>query len=161
MKFSMRTKIIVLLAVFWVMLTSSVWAANVSEDEILTVSNNKDLAKLLKSAGGGCEAFVAKYKGRTIRFDGCIAAMSRDGKDYGRHSHYNFLIYAWDYAEDTAHGSPTMRFNGVTVRHLKIAGDPYAPWLREGSNLRFTAKVDKYDPKRNWIILVPVLTERR
>ena len=157
MKFSTCAKIVASLAVFLVVLTSSAWTATAAE-EILTVSNNKDLATLLVSGGRVSEAFVAKYKGRTIRFDGCVLAKSRHG-DYGRHSRYDFFIYAWDYDEDDTNGSPNMILDSVGLEHAKFVRD--LAWIRDGTNLRITARVVKWDTKYGRIVLKPVSLEER
>ena len=89
---------------------------------------------------------MANYKGRTIRFDGCVNYVVLHGKDYGRHSRYNISMYAWDYDKNgNQRGSPEMWFGGVTMRNLKVSN--HVIGVKERANYRITAKVDKYDAK--------------
>ena len=147
------TRVTTLIAVILAVLLSSVWTAK-ADDEILTICNNEDLATLLISDGGGVEEFVAKYKGKTIEFDGCVRGITvLSGNDY-RRTRYAVLIYAWDYDEDSTHGSPDIMCYGVSHSDLDIN-------IREKTNVRITAKVERYDAQFNQIVLKPVLLETR
>jgi len=130
-----------------------------ADAKILTVENNKDLAKLF---GNGedvklCKEFVAKYKGSTIEFDGNIADMAPHGNYDTR---YDFLIYAGDYSKDSSNGSPAMQFKDVNVSDLHLTGDHISEAIGKGDNLHITATVD--DIVNDYlIILSPISTEIR
>jgi hypothetical protein len=62
--------------------TSSAAPTTSAADEVLTVENNADLAALLAITQPGASAveeFAAKYRGRTIEFDGNIAYLNPHG----------------------------------------------------------------------------------
>src|SRR4051812_41161594 len=68
-------------------------------DEILTAENNAEFAALLAlkdPAAPSVGEFAAKYRGRTIEFDGAITAMGHHG-DYK--TRYDILVGAGDFSE--------------------------------------------------------------
>ena len=130
-----------------------------TEDEILTVENNEDLAMLFTNGEDVdlCKEFVAKYTGRTIEFDGNIAYMTPHG-DYK--TRYDFLIYAGDYSEDSSNGSPAMKFKDANVSDLHLTGDNIPEAIRMGDNLHIIATVD--DLINDYLIILnPISTEIR
>ena len=95
-----------------------------SNQEILTVKNNEDLAAVLAvkdETDPIIGEFAKKYAGRTIEFDGNIANMMQHGNYKTR---YDILIYAGDYSETTAIG-PNFKFEDVNVFDLNLTGSKY------------------------------------
>jgi hypothetical protein len=127
--------------------------------EILTIENNKDLATLFANGEDVelCKEFVAKYKGRTIEFDGSIAYMSLH-EDYD--TRYDFLIYAGDYNKDSSNGSPAMQFKDASVSDLHLTGDNIPEAIGMGDNLHIIATVD--DLINDYLIILnPISIEVR
>lgn len=129
-----------------------------TDDEILTIENNDNLAALFSDGEDEefCKEFVAKYKGRTIEFDGNVAYMSFH-ENYD--TRYDFLIYAGDYSEVSAYG-PAMQFKDKNVFDLNFIGDNVPEAIGMGDNLHIIAKVDDL-VNEYLIILKPVSTEIR
>lgn len=130
-----------------------------AEDEILTLENNQELAALFADGENEelCKAFIDKYQGRTIEFDGNIANIAPHGNFETR---YDFLIYAGDYSEVSSNGSPAMQFEDKNFSDLKLTGDNAPGAVKVGDNLHIIAKVD--DLINNFlIILKPISTELR
>ncbi len=128
-------------------------------EEILTTENNEDLALLFENGEDedACNQFVERYKGRIIEFDGNIAYMNPHA-DYD--TRFDFLIYAGDYNEDSANGSPAMQFNNVSVHDLNLIGDDIPEYIEAGTNIHVTAKVDGI--VNNYLILLtPISTQIR
>ena len=130
-----------------------------TEDEILTIKNNEDLARLFTKGGDEdlCKEFVAKYKGRTIEFDGNIALVSPLGNYKTR---YDFLIYAGDYSEVTSNGSPAMQFRDKNYYDLNLTGDNIPDTIRAGDNFHIIAEVEDL-VSGYLVILKPISTEKR
>lgn len=102
--------------------------------------------------------FVAKYKGRTIEFDGNIAALSRHGDDTTR---FDILIHSGDFDENSAPG-PNFQFRDVTiVSDLNLSGDNVSEQLTVGTNVHIVAKVQEYNDSGSLILLDPVATTIR
>ncbi|MDM5293223.1 DUF4839 domain-containing protein [Peribacillus simplex] len=92
-----------------------------SNQEILTVKNNEDLAAVLAvkdPLDPIVGEFAKRYDGRTIEFDGNIANMMHHENYTTR---YDILIYAGDYSETTAIG-PSFNFEDVNISDLKLTG---------------------------------------
>lgn len=127
-------------------------------EEILTVENNEDLAVLFADGENEelCKAFVDKYRGKTIEFDGNIALVSPHG-DYD--TRYDFLVYAGDYSESSAYG-PAMQFEDKNFSDLHLTGDNIPEAIKAGDNLHIVATVD--DIINNYLIILdPVSIETR
>lgn len=130
------------------------------EQEILTIDNNEDLAKLLTLKDPGDKSvgeFASKYAGKTIKFDGNIAYMNNH-EDYD--TRYDILIYAGDYSETTAIG-PNFQFNDVNVLDLNLTGSNVPDSIGAGQNLVITAKVVEFNEMSQLLLLKPVATEIR
>ncbi|WP_158638634.1 DUF4839 domain-containing protein [Metabacillus litoralis] len=90
-----------------------------SNQEILTVKNNEDLAAVLAVKDPSdpiVGEFAKKYADRPIEFDGNIANMMKHEIYTIR---YDILIYAGDYSETTAI-RPSFNFEDVNVSDLSF-----------------------------------------
>jgi hypothetical protein len=128
--------------------------------EILTVSNNEELAAVLAVKDPFAPIvgeFAKKYVGKTIEFDGNIADMMQH-KDYK--TRFNIIIYAGDYSETTAIG-PYFRFQDVSIADLKLTGSNIPENLGVGQNLHITALVNEYNEDTAILLLKPIATEIR
>ncbi len=127
--------------------------------EVLTIQNNQDLAKLLSTPHDedAAEAFVAKYKGRTISFDGNVALLGPHGTYKTR---FDILVNAGDYSETSTQGA-NFQFRDVSVRDLNLVGSNVPDSIQTGLNIRVTAEVDGLNPSRVLIYLDPVETRIR
>jgi hypothetical protein len=129
--------------------------------ETLTVQNNAELAELMTITDPSLPAvgeFAAKYRGRTIAFDGNIAYMGKHG-DYD--TRYDLLINAGDYSLTSSVG-PNFQFQDVNVvndLHLTGANTPDA--IGSGDNLRIVARVGDYNSTQELFFLEPLSTEVR
>ncbi len=128
--------------------------------ETLTIENCEELASLL-TLKDPFDASVAKfaedYKGATIEFDACIAAMSNHG-DYK--TRYDILIYAGDYSETTVSG-PSFQFVDVGVFDLGVDGLDLPSYISAGKNVHIIAEVGEFNPNSGLFELDPVsVTER-
>lgn len=125
----------------------------------MTVENNPELAALL--AGSDCEdsiaQFAAKYRGRTIEFDGNIAAMAKHGNHDTR---YDILVVAGDYG--ATNRGPNFQFRDVnTTSDLHYTGD-VPDTIGQGTNLHVVAEVGDYEgPRTCLFVLRPVSTAVR
>ncbi|ART75166.1 hypothetical protein B4U37_03515 [Sutcliffiella horikoshii] len=132
-----------------------------SNEEILTVENNKDLAALLAVKNENDPTvgeFAKKYAGRTIEFDGNIAHMMPHGSYKTR---YDILIFAGDYSETTFSG-PNFKFEDVNIiNDLNLTGSNIPDTIGMGQNLHITAVVEEYDENSGLFFLEPISTEIR
>ncbi|MFG1747265.1 DUF4839 domain-containing protein [Micromonospora chalcea] len=131
-------------------------------EAVLTVENNEDLAALLVAVNDYdlFEDFAAKYRGRTIRFDGVVAAMSHHG-DYK--TRYDILVLAGDSTGSKVTG-PNFQFNDVNMTSdLRLTGSNVPDVISVGQKLRITAEVEGYaGPEHQDLFrLDPVSTEVR
>lgn len=116
-------------------------------DEILTIENNKDLAKLLADRSDDVpfwKIFFEKYRGRTLEFDGNIAFMvDSPGYKYT----VDCLIEAGDYNENSSFGPPFRAplINIHTGFHVTNSEDRST--LFQGDNIRITAKLVDFNPR--------------
>jgi len=149
--------------------------AQETEEGILTVENNEDLAALLtlkNSSDPSVKAFAAKYAGRTIEFNGNIASMinfadeeSNSNQIYTINykdvdTRYDLLIYAGDYSETSAYG-PNLKFAKVNMSDLHLTGNNIPDSIGRGQNLRITAKVQEYNEIQDLFLLQPISLEIR
>lgn len=131
-----------------------------AEEEVLTVENNKDLAKLLAGteAGPVVEKFAAKYKDRVVEFDGNIAAMAKHGEYQTR---YDILISAGDFSETSGSG-PNFQFRDVNTTHdLHLTGTNTPDSIGVRDNLRLVARVGDFNPDSLLFFLDPISTQFR
>lgn len=135
-------------------------SSKVSNQEILTVENNKDLATLLAVKDPSnpiVSEFAKKYAGRTIEFDGNIANMTYHGNYKTR---YDYLIYAGNFSETSTIG-PSFKFENVNVSDLLLTGSEIPQYIEAGQNLHITAKVEVYNEISELFFLKPISTEIR
>lgn len=129
-------------------------------DAILTAENNKDLAALLASTDPAelAKDFATKYEGRTIRYDGVIAAMNNHGNYETR---FDVLVPVGDDPEQALAG-PNFQFRDVNFTFdLKLTGDNVPDMLGVGDQLGVTAEVVEYDERQDLLLLDPVETTVR
>lgn len=130
--------------------------------EILTIDNNEDLARILHDTdqcGQPVADFATQYAGRTIQFDGHIAAMNNHDNYKTR---YDILIGARDFDESDG-GGPNFQFQDVNiVSDLHLIGPDIPDTLGVKDTLRVTAVVEEFEEKRGCLLqLDPVSTEIR
>jgi hypothetical protein len=132
-----------------------------ASEQILTVENNEDLAVLLADVSPDLdkvEGFAAKYKGRTIEFDGNIASMSNHGSYKTR---YDILVYAGNYSKISTIG-PNFQFKDVNiVSDLHLTGANIPDTLGVGRNLHIVASVEGFNRVQELFFLKPISTEVR
>ncbi|MFY1700192.1 DUF4839 domain-containing protein [Micromonospora sp. WMMA1923] len=129
-------------------------------EKALTAQSNKDLAALLAAVDdhGLYEKFASSYEGRTIKFDGIIAAMNQHGEATTR---YDILIFA---GESTGAGvtGPNFQFRDVNLTNdLNLTGANIPDTLDVGQKLRISAKVERYIETSDLFLLDPVATTVR
>lgn len=133
--------------------------APVTED-VLTVESSVDLAALLvepDNCSDTIAAFAAKYRGRTIEFDGNIALMGSHGDSVTR---YDILVSPGDYSETSAIG-PTFQFRDVGIFDLQLTGPNIPDYVGQGDNLHVLAQVGNYEVDTCLFLLKPISTEVR
>jgi Domain of unknown function (DUF4839) len=130
-------------------------------EEILTAATSDDLSALLTEPNDcrdTIEHLAARYRGRTIEFDGNIATMSKHGDE---HSRYDILVRPRDYSETSAIG-PSFQFKDVNISFdLHLTGSNIPESLRQGDNLHVIAQVEDYNSTQRLLFLDPVSTEVR
>lgn len=125
-------------------------------EEILTAATNADLAALLAGpdCGGAVESFASTYAGRTIEFDGSIAAMNNHG-DYD--TRFDILVVPGDGGQSTV--GPNFQFRDVNiVSDLRLTGSNIPDTIGVGQNLHVIAQVEGYDSNSCLFLLKPVST---
>lgn len=136
-------------------------AAVAEFDEVLTIDNSRELAALLQE-GDYCSPAVARFAathaGRTIQFDGHIAAMNTHGSYDTR---YDILLGARDFNESDGRG-PAFQYRDVApVSDLNLTGPGIPDAIGATDRFRFTAMVDGYEENSCRLLLDPVSTETR
>ena len=134
--------------------------AEKTEEESLTVENNKELATILSTKDETSplfKEFAEKYVGRTIEFDGNTAYVS-PYRDYK--TRFNYLIFAGDYST-TIFSGPEFQFRNVNYYGLHLTGDNIPDPFGAGHNIRITAKVVEFDEDLNLFLLEPVFIKMR
>lgn len=134
--------------------------AEKTEEESLTVENNKELATILSTKDETSplfKEFAEKYVGRTIEFDGNTAYVS-PYRDYK--TRFNYLIFAGDYST-TIFSGPEFQFRNVNYYGLHLTGDNIPDPFGAGHNIRITAKVVEFDEDLNLFLLEPVSIKMR
>lgn len=130
-------------------------------EEILTAETSPELAALLtepNECSDTVQAFAFNNGGRTIEFDGNIAALANHGSYDTR---FDILVYAGDLNPSTARG-PSFQFRDVSiVSDLNLSGPNIPDSLAEGDNLRIVAKVEGFEEGSCLFLLDPVSTSVR
>lgn len=127
-------------------------------DEILTVGNNRDLKMLLSSSEDYAlsKSFSKTFQGRTIEFDGNVAASAPHG-DYD--TRFDFLIFGGDYSETVANPGPAFQFRDVNFYDLNVQGRGSS--VGTGNNLHIVATVGQFEPRTGLFPLEPASTRLR
>lgn len=130
-------------------------------EQILTAKNSQEMAAML-NVSDPCDekvaAFVAKYPGRTIEFDGSIAAMGNHG-DYK--TRYDILINPGNKGANSTRG-PAFRFTDVNVLDLHLSGTNGSDTIGVGDLLHVVAQVGKQNPLNTCLVMLdPVSTSFR
>ncbi|MFI5534632.1 DUF4839 domain-containing protein [Kitasatospora sp. NPDC051853] len=130
--------------------------------ELITSQNTPEFASLLKtpdSCDSAHQDFAAKYKGRTVAFDGSVVTMAPHGDTSTR---YDILLGPGDQGASTGTG-PAFKYEDVNVFDLKLkpAGGNVPATVRAGDRFRFVAEVGEYKAKQCLFLLTPVSTETR
>ena len=129
------------------------------DEQVLTADNSEEFAALL-AVPNSCDEtiapFAAKYAGRTIEFDGSIAAMANHG-DYD--TRYDFLVYPGNKGPEATVG-PAFKFEDVNVFDLNLTGEKTS-YVGEGDRFRFVAELGEYNPDTCLLFLEPVSTRVR
>ena len=128
------------------------------EPEILTAENCPELAAVLATRNESDPAigsFAAKYKGRTIEFDGCITYWSHHGSYKTR---FDFMLGAGDYDPNTQLG-PNFKFDDVNRSNLGLPSD--VDGLSVGDNVRVRAEVGEYNAGTTLFLLKPIAVTPR
>lgn len=131
-----------------------------SNQEILTVNNNQDLANLLAVKNEFdpiISEFAKKYNGKTIEFNGNIAQMMPHENYKTR---FDFLICVGDYSKTSAVG-PNFKFKDVNISDLHLTGSKIPENIVAGQNIHVIAKVVEYNEKQGLLFLTPISTEIR
>lgn len=97
--------------------------------------------------------FAFKYAGRTIEFDGAIAAMTNHE---GAKTRFDILVVAGDSPAGTR--APNFQFRDVNMTDLRLTGS-VPPSLGVGNRLRVTATIAEYSRNSCLLFLKPVSTE--
>lgn len=129
-------------------------------DTILTAENNKDLAAVIAAVEDYdlFKEFAANHEGRTIEFDGTIAAMANHG-DYK--TRYDILVLAGNNIVSGVTG-PNFQFRDVdVVSGLNLTGLNIPDTLGVGQKLHIAAQVADYDENADLFLLDPVSVEVR
>jgi len=127
---------------------------------VVTAENTPAFAALLQLTDD-CEpsisSFADEYKGRTVRFDGSIAAMNNHGSYTTR---YDILIEAGDYSESISRG-PAFQLQDVnTTSDMHYVGS-VPDTIGTGTNLGIMAEVGQYNPQQCLLRLKPTETTVR
>lgn len=129
-------------------------------EPVLTVADNADfagLAALTDQCSDTQRAFVEKYAGRVLQFDGSVGALNQH-ENY--RTRFDILVNFGDDGLGTK--GPNFQFRDVSiVSDLNLTGDNVPDSMRVGDNLRITAEVDEFEPNTCLFLLEPVVTEYR
>lgn len=135
-------------------------SATPSAEPMLSVKNNPELAKLLRSPQDDelAAAFAKKYAGKAIEFDGNLGAMQQHGNYKTR---YDMLILAGDYDENKAIG-PNFRFIDVSpVLDLHPTSTNSPDYIKVGDNLHVVARVGEFNEMAGTWELEPIHVDNR
>ncbi|GAA0635170.1 hypothetical protein GCM10009547_44160 [Sporichthya brevicatena] len=148
--------------------TSASPTATATDSPAVTVQNDPTFASVLQatdSCNDEVGAFATAYAGRTIEFDGSVAAMAgglsiveRTDPDDGQ-GFYDILVVPGDQGPLTEVG-PSFQFHDVTLADLNLVGEKVPDSIGNGDRLHVVAQVGEYT-MGCLIRLVPVSTEFR
>ena len=128
--------------------------------EVLTIVNSPDLAAVL-SDGNNCSDRIAQFatvnQGRTIEFDGNVAALGNSAGDTTR---YDILVQPGDFSTTSAVG-PSFQFQDVNVFDLGLTGPNIPADIEAGINIRVVAVLGEYNSTNCLFQLLPVSTQIR
>ena len=128
---------------------------------MLTPENSAGFAAVMSAADDYdlYEQFADSNEGRTIQFDGIIAAIAPHG-DYT--TRFDILVYGGDSIESGITG-PGFQFKDVSiVSDLNLTGPNIPDTLAAGQKVRATAVVQRFDRGLSDLLLLdPVSTEIR
>lgn len=126
--------------------------------DILTIDNNKDMAEIMKITNQGdaktISAFANKYKGKTIKFKGCIALMM---KHENYKTRFDVAIANGDYKAKRVYG-PLFSFIDVNYYDMNVSGSDS---VAAGMNFTITGKIIGFNSEGNYIELEPVSLVKR
>lgn len=129
--------------------------------EMLTVDTSPDLAGILEvtdTCGQPIADFASTNAGRTIQFDGHIAAMNNHGNYDTR---FDILVGRGDFSESNPAG-PAFQFRDVNlVYDMKFTGPGVPDYISVNDRIRVTAVVDEFIGRQCLLLLEPVATEYR
>jgi hypothetical protein len=129
-------------------------------EQVLTAANSPELAALL-GVGDSCDtsvgAFADRYEGRTVQFDGSIAAF---GTHEDRQTRYDILVAPGDAGVNSTRG-PAFQFRDVGIVDLNLTGPETPETVGPDDLLGLTARVSEYDPASCLLLLDPVATRIR
>lgn len=116
-------------------------------DQVLTVENNADLAALLHgpATGEAVEAFSEKYRMKTVEFEGFVADMYINPREY--HGESTINVMAGD-ADDPNHTGPVFQLGWYGHEDPKEK-------LAMGDNVRVRATVGmvyEFDPHQFYLV---------
>jgi hypothetical protein len=127
---------------------------------VLTVKNNREVAALMAEKDYCSESiasFAAKYEGRTIAFNGSIAAMNNH-EDYT--TRYDILLAPGDRGSSSTIG-PAFQFSDVNMFDLNLTGSNVPDAIGLDDKLRIVAQVGSYNSTQCLFFLHPISTAVR
>ena len=125
------------------------------EEVILTKENNEDLAALLTANavdGDAQDAFVQKYKGRTIEFDCIVMTLAQEP---GSDTIYSYILIPGEDEENI--GAALFYVDRIGFVGFHWDKETRPEFVTAGSKMRLRAKVSSGDDP-TFIYLVPVKT---
>lgn len=127
-----------------------------AEEEPLTPRSNPEFATILQgdNCGPQLRRFAEKYEGRTVEFDGSVAAVANHG-DFD--TRFDFLIAPGDAGAESAVG-PSFKFEDVNFFDLNVSGTDS---ISLDDRLRVTAVIQEYNSGQCVLLLDPVATSAR
>ena len=123
------------------------------EEESLTISD-EEFKKAISTnlTDNAYASYFNSIKGEIIEFDGCINLMElREGYD----TRYELILSYGDFSEESVTG-PYMKINDIAYND-KLSSNV----IGATANVRVTARVDKYDLDKSYLILEPIFVEAR
>lgn len=126
----------------------------VEEDSKPLTISDEEFKKAISSnlTDNAYASYFNAIKGEIIEFDGCINLMElREGYD----TRYELILSYGDFSEESVSG-PYMKINDIAYND-KLNNNV----LGAGTNVKVTARVDKYDLEKSYLILEPISVEAR
>lgn len=131
-----------------------------TSNQILTEANNSEFANILNGTGAEADnrAFVDKYQGRTIEFDGYIADLALKANKKTR---YDMLLLPGDYIPDTAKGSYFQFPDTNLTSDLHWVEENRPSAIGNNQNLHIIAEITGASQDAQIIYLKPIETRAR